>query len=427
MQNSIGKSLLSASILLAVLFAYQNCGQMGGQSGSTSSSNSSNVSPNPNPNPSPGPSPAPSPNPSPAPSPSPTPYVFKDQWNMINGMGAPSGRIGSVSVWTGSKMLVFGGYSLSGVTITEYNDGAAYDPATNLWTPIANSPLAARHDATAVWTGSKMIVWGGLSQPNSVSYNDGAMYDPATNTWTAMSSVGAPSARVYNTATWTGSKMIVFGGHRYSPTVANFNDGAIYDPATNTWTAISTSGAPSVRYAHSAVWTGNKMIVFGGYGATALNSGGIYDPSNNSWTAISITGAPSARNAHSAIWTGSLMLVFGGYNNVPNLAVFNTGGAYNPATNTWTALPTTGAPSARYAHSAFWSGSKMIIHGGYNGSAVLNTGALFDPATGTWSSMSSTGAPSARAATAAVWTGDRMIVYGGSGPSGYFLDGAYYQ
>ena len=32
----------------------------------------------------------------------------------------------------------------------------------------------------------------------------------------------------------------------------------------NTWTATSTSNAPSARYGHTAVWTGSEMIVWGG-------------------------------------------------------------------------------------------------------------------------------------------------------------------
>jgi hypothetical protein len=45
----------------------------------------------------------------------------------------------------------------------------------------------------------------------------------------------------------------------------------------------------------------------------------------------------------------------------------NDGGRYNPAANSWTAVPTTGAPAARDYHTAVWTGSEMIVWGG-NGS-----------------------------------------------------------
>jgi hypothetical protein len=54
-----------------------------------------------------------------------------------------------------------------------------------------------------------MIVWGGYSGPY---LRDGAAYDPSTGTWVAISTTTAPSARTGATAVWTGSKMIVWSG-----------------------------------------------------------------------------------------------------------------------------------------------------------------------------------------------------------------------
>ncbi|GAN33563.1 MAG: hypothetical protein L6Q53_06590 [Candidatus Brocadia sinica] len=58
---------------------------------------------------------------------------------------------------------------------------------------------------------------------------------------------------------------------------------------------------------------------------------------------------------------------------------FNTGGRYNPTTNTWTATSTTGAPSARFRHTAVWTGAQMIVWGGWNGTSYFNTGGLYTP------------------------------------------------
>jgi N-acetylneuraminic acid mutarotase len=51
------------------------------------------------------------------------------------------------------------------------------------------------------------------------------------------------------------------------------NDGGLYDPTSDTWTATATVGAPSVRYGHTAVWTGSRMIVWGGLADSYLNDG----------------------------------------------------------------------------------------------------------------------------------------------------------
>ena len=55
------------------------------------------------------------------------------------------------------------------------------------------------------------------------------------------------------------------------------------------------------------------MIVWGGLdGSDAFNTGGRYNPSTNSWAVTSTTNAPATRFYHTAVWTGSEMIVWGG-------------------------------------------------------------------------------------------------------------------
>jgi hypothetical protein len=162
-----------------------------------------------------------------------------------------------------------------------------------------------------------MIVWGGGYPLSST----GGTYDPATDSWATTSTTGAPSGREWPAAVWTGSRMIVWGGNASGYT----NTGGSYDPATDTWTATSTTGAPTPRQFHTAAWTSSKMIVWGG-GYT--NTGGVYDPLTDSWATTSTTGSPAPRSSHTAVWTGSKMIVWGGDAG----GYTNTGGAYsNPA------------------------------------------------------------------------------------------------
>ena len=58
---------------------------------------------------------------------------------------------------------------------------------------------------TAVWTGSEMIVWGGVSSEQSLA-NTGGRYDPVSDTWTgATSTVNAPTALARATMSATGT------------------------------------------------------------------------------------------------------------------------------------------------------------------------------------------------------------------------------
>jgi N-acetylneuraminic acid mutarotase len=238
-------------------------------------------------------------------------------------------------------------------------------------------------------------------------------------TWTATSTSNAPAARTAHTAVWTGSEMIVWGGAIGGPTF--FNTGGRYNPTTDSWTATSTTNAPDARGGHTAVWTGSEMIVWGGVGADYFNTGGRYNPSTDSWTATTLTNAPAATTAHTAVWTGSEMIIWGG-----NFGG-QTGGRYNPGTDSWTATSTTNAPDARFGHTAVWTGSEMIVWGGFGGFGDLNTGGRYNPNTDSWTATSTTNAPDGREQHAAVWTGSEMIVWGGVGGADYFNTGGRYS
>ena len=265
-------------------------------------------------------------------------------------VGSPqSEKLRSMSVVTTLEQVIY--------TLPEIADACTDDTWTA--TTTANAPVA-RYRHTAVWTGSEMIVWGGYN--NVVGYtNTGGRYDPSTDSWTSTSRTNAPEARSYHKAVWTGSEMIVWGGEDQN--FVMLNTGGKYNPSTDTWTATTTINAPSAREEHTAIWTGGEMIVWGGYSGGPSNTGGRYDPVTNRWTATSTTSAPPARSLHTAVWTGSEMIVWGGYTgvNVPLI----TGGRYNPSTNSWIATGTTNAPPGRYSHTAVWTGSEMIVWGGY--------------------------------------------------------------
>ena len=89
------------------------------------------------------------------------------------------------------------------------------------------------------------------------------------------------------------------------------------------------------------------MIVWGGFGDSgdSGSTGGIYDPETDSWATLSTADAPSARGAHTAVWTGTRMIVWGGSE---NFSYLSTGGAYDPSTDTWTPTSTVEAPSPRW-------------------------------------------------------------------------------
>jgi hypothetical protein len=197
-------------------------------------------------------------------------------------------------------------------------------------------------------------------------------------------------------------------------------------PCTNDTWRPTRFEMPDPREGHTAVWTGSEMIVWGGStsNVSRTNTGGRYNPATDTWTLTSTgTNVPIARDGHTAVWTGTAMIVWGGNNGSVDL---DSGGRYEPATDSWTATSTgANVPAARQLATAVWTGTAMIVWGGYNG-ADLNTGGRYSPSSDTWTPTSGTNAPTGVHEHTAVWTGSEMIVWGGYN-GGYWNGGGRYS
>ena len=63
-------------------------------------------------------------------------------------------------------MIIFGGETTAGTV----GDGAAYNPATAQWRPLsALGNPTPRSGATTIWSGSELIVFGGLSNGQPIA------------------------------------------------------------------------------------------------------------------------------------------------------------------------------------------------------------------------------------------------------------------
>ena len=96
----------------------------------------------------------------------------------------------------------FRGYTLPRIAAASNAEGTCIDA----WraTSTTNAP-SARYGPTAVWTGSEVIVWGGYGTQNFF-LNTGGRYNPTTDTWTSTDFINAPAPRDYHTAVWTGTE-----------------------------------------------------------------------------------------------------------------------------------------------------------------------------------------------------------------------------
>ena len=345
-----------------------------------------------------------------------------DTWAAVSANDPNSFREQHTAVWTGAEMIVWGG---SGDNAIDLNTGRLYSLATDSWAATAPSGLDPGLGHSAIWTGTEMIIWGGSVHSGP---GEGGRYDPVADAWTPTSTAGAPPASAHHTAVWTGTTMVVWGGSTQSNPFSR--SGGRYDVATDTWQPVTLAGAPGGRYGGAAVWTGDVMVVWGGVGTTELIAdGGRYDPAADGWSPVSAAGQPSPRIFHTAFWNGSEMVVWGGAADVNPWDLRNDGGKYDPLSDSWVPTSVTGAPAGRAKHSSAWTGSEMIVWGGCNGggcSDQLVSGGRYDLDTGEWQPTNEAGAPREREFHSAVWTGSEMIVWGGYGGRGKLHTGGRY-
>ncbi len=377
----------------------------------------------------------------------------------------PGARFAHTAIWTGSEMLVWGGYHRGSFG---YDDGGRYDPVTDTWTALPSAGSTPRGDHTAVWTGTEMLIWGGFVENDQA----GLRYNPTTNTWSSMSDVNMPSPRERHVAVWTGSEMVVWGGDDFG--------GGRYNPSTDTWGTMNQSGPSEAPYA-TAVWTGSEMIVWGGgEDAFTINfDSGRYNPATDSWNGLQFF-PQEDRARHTAVWTGSEMIIWSGVylefdpeTGEEFELTSNTGAMYDPVTDSWTSIF---GPNGRWAHTAVWTGSEMISFGGnqapvpadsfdpvteifndlpfsalvvdrtdhtmvWTGNEVviwggveifnpffpIDTGLTWTPSTSTWAQTYADLIPNPRTEHTAVWTGTEMFVFGGRSEGGSFENGGIYD
>ena len=252
----------------------------------------------------------------------------------------------------------------------------------------------------AVWTGNEMIVWQNDNE-------GGARFNPVTGSWKVLPPVKGPDRSV--TALWTGHEVLLWGGiHGTSEHGHLLLDagGVLYDPIVDSWRMVPPP-PPSMGWESAVVWTGKEMIVWGGDTRNPERSsnsfsgkGARYDPELDRWTSTSMVGAPGPRAQHLGVWTGTELVIWGGYGYEGEPL---TGRRYNPATDTWRGMSQAGPWVG--GTPGIWSGREMIV--------FTNPTSAYNPVTDTWRAFPTTLAPFQRAGATYTMTGDFLFVWGG--------------
>ena len=342
-------------------------------------------------------------------------------WRVM-GKAPIKGRHSHSAVWTGKEMIVWGGAGRAGNAPIYLEDGAAYDPATDKWRKLPASPLGPRADHFAAWTGTEMLVWGGnpgVSTPfGNNEFRDGAAYNPATDKWRPMADFPLP-ARYAARAVWTGEQLVVWGGSRAEegedpPPRA---DGAAYDPGRDRWSVMADSPLAGRLSPLAAAVDGDVLISWGFNRDPGQSTDGArYDPDAQIWTAVAP--APSTETAWCFDLAGCVGIQAGS-----RIVFAGEGLVYDSGVDRW--APVAKSPFADPfldGKALAWTGSRVLLWGGgrYPSDAEAPptdvpgepAGMAYDPAADRWSPLPP--APIApRARTRGVWTGAEFLIWGG--------------
>ncbi len=334
---------------------------------------------------------------------------------------------------------------VAGFFVGRATDAGAPRPSQSAsWQALPRAPIPGRIAASSVWTGKKMIAWGGVvdvagtSGPCGACASDGAAYDPANRTWStiAPSPAGVQGGGA-NSAAWTGDEMVVWA--------SNSPDGpagaAAYDPATDTWRRLP-SGPLGGREGYATVWTGRELLVIGGHTGDAPGkpAAGALDPRTGTWRVVpaferfDFFGGPSG-----AVWDGREAIVMGNVSLCPEHGSACAEHrpalvAYDPAADVAREIPLP-APSADFGSDTAasltpiaWTGSEVVFTAAAPGSVQI---IRYNPTIGGWKGVSAglchivespaqghgcrdwrngPAAPCVIAGGQAAWLGDRYVV-----------------
>nr|GMD37338.1 F-box/kelch-repeat protein At1g67480-like [Ipomoea batatas] len=181
------------------------------------------------------------------------------------------------------KLLVMGGYSMTGGSGSASAEVFQYDSCLNSWSTLSSMNVARYDFACAEVNGMVYAVGGYGVEGESLSCAE--VYDPDTGKWTVIESLRRPRWGCF--ACGFDGKLYVMGG-RSSFTIGNSRFVDVYSPERHAWCEMK-NGCVMVT-AHAVL--GKKLFCIEWKNQRKL---AIFNPEDNSWkmVAVPVTGSSS--------------------------------------------------------------------------------------------------------------------------------------
>ena len=309
-------------------------------------------------------------------------------------------------VWTGTELMIWGGWD----GITEVFDGWAYQPGTGGMHRIPDAPSPGRPGQSGVWTGSEFVVWRGPV----------TAWDPDRVDWRTIETT-TPTIQLHpgNTAVWTGSEVLFWGASQF---VSGSDGGASLNLDTGAFRRLAPS-PHGPRTDPVVTWSGEEMFVWGGraFGAGDwAQDGAAYDPATEQWRELALPPAELQLSGPVGGWVDGELIVVGARSDPSVLdgQPHPAGAAYDPRTDTWRGIadfpdPIRPGEGIAGAMSAVVAGDRLAVWlpAPYFGDEPGF--GFYEPASDSWVRYS--GAPVDAYAPELTWTGTQVAALTGDG------------
>ncbi|WP_319434766.1 protein kinase domain-containing protein [Mycobacterium sp. RTGN5] len=242
------------------------------------------------------------------------------------------------------------------------------------WKPITNARVASEAAATTQSDGT-IWIFGGLESDGSVSGRHEG-YDPAIDSWKGGDDLPVPVQHAMS-VTWQGTPCVL-GGWRAEGTNTEIATDKVWRVVNSRWVELPPLLQP--RAAGVAAVVGGRLVVTGGVGVTGklLNTTEVFD--GTTWK----LGAemPTPRKMLGGASDDKVVYTVGGTDGTNDLATVE---AYDPAADSWTALPA--LPQPRSDLGVAIADARLVAVGGLSAGQLLKTVSVMDVATKTWAGL----------------------------------------